>query len=155
MREQILDDTYAHLLLNYFPNEFAFIRRMHHRDRSFTLVEIKQTAINFHIDELSRTSSARTVAGPGAAMATASRIDQCHQCEAFGHYQRDCPGVAKTNGSKRKSKKGKKGRSGDPSPKWCSYHKTNSHRDTQCHKQWELKQLAAPLAELRLSLIHI
>ena len=49
MGEQILDDTYADPLLNSFPKEFAFIRQMHHRDRSFTLEQIKQTAINFHI----------------------------------------------------------------------------------------------------------
>ena len=122
-------------MLNSFPKEFAFIRQMHHRDRSFTLEQIKQTAINFHIDELSRKSSAPTVAGRGAAMAAASRSDQCHQCKAFGHYQRDCPGVAKTSGSKRKPKKGKKSRSGVPSPKWCSYHKTNLHSDSQCHKK--------------------
>ena len=135
MGEQIHDDTYADLLLNSFPKEFAFIRPMHHRDRSFTLEQIKQTAINFHIDELSRKSSAPTVARRGAAMAAASRSDQCHQCKAFGHYQRDCPGVAKTNVSKKKPKTGKKGRSGDPSPRWCSYHKTNSHSDSQCHKK--------------------
>ena len=69
--------------------------------------------------------------------------------QSFGHYQRDWPGVAKTNGSKRRPKKGKKFRSGDPLPKWCSYHKTNSHSDSQCHKKKELKQLAAHLAELR------
>ena len=34
MGEQILDDTYADLLLNSFPKEFAFIRQMNHRDRS-------------------------------------------------------------------------------------------------------------------------
>ena len=108
MGEQILDDTFAGLLLNSFPKEFAFIRQMHHRDRSFTLKKIKQTVINFHIDDLSRTSSAPTVAGRGAAMAAACRSDQCHQCIAFGHYQRDYPRVAKTTGSKRKPKKGKK-----------------------------------------------
>ena len=111
-------------LLNSFPKEFAFIRQMHHRDGSFTLEQIKQTVINFHIDERSRKSSAPTLAGRGAEMAAASRSDQCHQCKAFDHYQRDCPGVAKTNGSERKPKKVKKVRSGDPSPKWCSYHKT-------------------------------
>ena len=130
---------------------------MHHRDRSFIL---EQTAINFHIDELSRTSSAPTVVGRKTAMAAASHNDQCHQCKAFGHYQRDCPWVAMTNGSKRKPKKGKKGRIGDPhpsgvpttndpSPKWCFCHKTNSHSDSQCHKKKELKQLAAHLADLR------
>ena len=37
MGEQILDDTYADLLLNSFPKEFEFIRQMPHKDRSFTL----------------------------------------------------------------------------------------------------------------------
>ena len=122
---------------------------MHQRDRSFTLEKIKQTAINFHIDDLARKSSAPFVAGRGAAMVAASRSDQCHQCKSFCHYKRDCPGVAKTNGSKRKPKNGKKGRSGDPSPKCCFYHKPNSHSDSQCHEKKELKQLAAHLADLR------
>ena len=78
----------------------------------------------------------------------ASGSDQCHQCKAFGHYRSDCPQVTKTNGSESKPKKDKKGRSGDPSPKWCSYHKTNSHGDSQCLKKKELKQLAAHLADL-------
>ena len=64
-------------------------------------------------------------------MAAASRSDQCQQCKAFGHYQRDLPGVSKTNSFKRMLNKGKKRRDGDPSPKWFSYHKTNSHRDLQ------------------------
>ena len=122
---------------------------MHHRDRSFALEKIKQTAINLHIHELPRTSSAPTVARCGAAMAAASRSDQWRKCKAFGHYQRECRGVAKMNGSKRKPKKSKKGRSGDPSPKWCSYPKTRSHSNSHCHKKKELKRLAAHLADLR------
>ena len=149
MAEQILDSTYADLLLNSFAKEFAFIKQMHHRDRSFMLEQIKQTAINFNIDELSRKSSAPTVARRRAAMAAASHSDQDHQCIACGHYQRASPGVTKTNASKRKPKKGKKGRSGDPSPKWCSYHKPNSHSDSQSQKKEELKQLAVHLADLR------
>ena len=54
MGEEILDDTYAELLSNFFPKEFEFIKQMHHQDRSFTLDQIKQTATNFYIDELSR-----------------------------------------------------------------------------------------------------
>ena len=75
MGKPILDDTYADLLLNSFAKEFAFIRQTYRRDRSFTLEKIKQTAINFHIDELSLTSTAPTVAGRGAAMAAVSRSD--------------------------------------------------------------------------------
>ena len=44
MGEEILDDTYADLLLNSFPKEFEFIKQMHHRDRSFTLDQIKQNS---------------------------------------------------------------------------------------------------------------
>ena len=73
MGEEILEDTYADLLLNSFPKEFEFIKQMHHRDRSFTLDQIKQTANSFCIDELSRDSSGPSVAGRGAAMAAASK----------------------------------------------------------------------------------
>ena len=69
MGEVILDDTYADLLLNSFPKEFEFIKIMHHRDRSFTINQFKQTATNFYIDELSRKSSGPSVAGRRAAMA--------------------------------------------------------------------------------------
>ena len=47
MGEEVLDDTYADLLLNPFPKEFELMKQMHHRDRSFTLDQIKQTATNF------------------------------------------------------------------------------------------------------------
>ena len=83
MGEEILDDTYADLLLNSFPKEFEFIKQMHHRDRSFTLDQIKQTATNFYIDELSRKSSGPSVAGRGAAMAAAFNNVQCHRCKAY------------------------------------------------------------------------
>ena len=76
-----------------------------------------------------------TVAGRGAAIVAASGSDQCHQCKAFGHYRSDCPQVTKTNGSESKPKKDKKGRSGDPSPKWCSCHRTNPHSDSPCHRK--------------------
>ena len=80
-------------------------------------------------------------------MAAASNNVQCHRCEAYGRYQSNCPGVAKEQGPKRSKLKGK-GKGGDPSPKWCSYHKINSHNDSVCYKQKELKQLAAYLARL-------
>ena len=42
------------------------------------------------------------VAGRGAAMAaTASNIDQRHQCKAYGHFERDCPQLVKKSRSKR------------------------------------------------------
>ena len=100
MGDDILDDTYADMLFNSFPKEFEFIKQMHHRDRSFTLDEIKPTAPNFYIDELSRKSSGPSVVERGAAMAAASNNVQCHRCKAYGHYQSNCPGVAKAQGPK-------------------------------------------------------
>ena len=64
MGEEIIDDTYADLLLNSFPKEFESIKQMHHRDRSFTLDQIKQTATTFYIDELSRKLSCLLYTSP-------------------------------------------------------------------------------------------
>ena len=44
---------------------------MHHRDCSFNLEEIILTAINFHIDDLSRKSSAPPISGRGTAIVVA------------------------------------------------------------------------------------
>ena len=149
MSEKILDDTYADVLLYSFPKEFEFIGKMHNGERSFNLEQIKQTAINFHIDDLSITSSALPTSGRGAAMAVESSSDQCHHCMASGHFKRDCLKLAQKNRSNRGKTKGKKSKGGDPSPKSCSYYKTTTHSDAQCHKQKELQQLAANLAPLR------
>ena len=54
MVEKILDDTYADVLLNSFPKEFEFKRQMHRTDRSSNFEQIKQTANNFHLDDLFR-----------------------------------------------------------------------------------------------------
>ena len=149
MGEKILDHTYADMMLNSFPKEFDVIEQMHHRDRSFNLEQMKQTAINFYIDDLSRKSSTPPISGRGAAMAAASSSDQCHHCKASGHLRRDCPKLARKHRSNRGKKKDKKSKGGDPLPKWCSYRKTATHSDSQCRKQKELQQLVPNLAILR------
>ena len=102
---------------------------MHHRDRSFNHEQIKQTAINFHIDDLSRKSSTPPISRRRAVMAAVSISDQCHICKASGHFKRDCPKIAQKNRSNRGTKKGKNSKRGDPSPKWYFYHKTATHSD--------------------------
>ena len=57
--------------------------------------------INFHIDDLSRKSSAPPISGRGAVMPAASSSDQYHHCKASGHFKRDCPKLAQKNRSNR------------------------------------------------------
>ena len=61
MGEKILTDTYADMLHKTVSKEFEFIKQMRSRDRSFNLEQIKQTAINFHIDDLRRIPSAPSI----------------------------------------------------------------------------------------------
>ena len=89
--EELIDDRYADVLLRSLPKEYNFITQIKHRDRSFSLEDNKRTAINFHIDELSRKSSHPPIAGRGAALAAASGSDQCHHCQGYGHFRKDCP----------------------------------------------------------------
>ena len=90
----IFDNTYADVLLNSFPKEFEFINLMHHRDCFFNLEQIKQTAINLHIYDRSRKSSAPPISGRAAAMAAASSRDRRHHCKASGHVKHNSPKLA-------------------------------------------------------------
>ena len=105
---EAIPDTCADALLNSFLKGFDFIKQMHHRDRSFHLQQIKQIAINVHIDDLPRKSSTPPISWRGAAMAAASSDDQGHHCKATGHFKRDCPKLAQKSCSNRGKKKGKK-----------------------------------------------
>ena len=106
MEEKILDDTYAEVQLNSFPKGFELMKQILHRDRSFNLEQIKQTATNFHIDDLSRKSSAPPISGFGAAMAAASSSDQGHHSKTSGHFKRDGRKLTQKNRFSRGKKKG-------------------------------------------------
>ena len=83
----------------------------------------------------------------------ASSTDQCHQCKEYGHFQRDCPKQVQKQRPKRGKKhwkKGKKGGGGGGQQKWCSYHNTTSHADSECNKQKELKELKGLAANLAM-----
>ena len=100
MGKEIIEDSYADLLLNSFLKEFELIKRMNHRDRSFTLDQIQQTATKFYIDKLSRKSSGPSVAGRGATMVAASNNVRVIDVKPMGTSS--CPGVAKAQGPKGK-----------------------------------------------------
>ena len=67
MGEKILGDTHAVMPHNTVSKEFEFIKKIRPRDPSFNLEQIKQTAVNFHIDDLCRIPSAPSIFWRGAA----------------------------------------------------------------------------------------
>lgn len=137
MGETMSDEVSFDVVLDVVTdaNEFRCIRDMHYRGSFPSVEHLKRTANNFYIDEQSRKSSASGVSGRGSTIAAASNNDKCHQCKAYGHFKRNYPSlVNKKSRSNHGKKTGKKRDGGDPSPKCCSYHKTNAHNDTECHK---------------------
>lgn len=148
--ETVSDEVYLDIVLKAVTasDEFRFIRDMHYRDSFAGVEHLKRKAVSDFIDVQSRKSSASGVSDHGAAMTVASSNDQRHQCQAYGHFKRDCPALVKKSRSKPGKKKAKKRGGIDPSPRWCSYHETNTHRDAECHKQKEIRGLAAHLALL-------
>ena len=70
--------------------EFKFIREMHCREEFASVDRLQETANRFYVNQQSRNASGPVVSGRGGTMA-ASSSDQCHGCEAYGHFQRDCP----------------------------------------------------------------
>ena len=136
MGEEITDESYEDVILQALPKKYDFVRQTSHRDRSFGLQGIRSTVINMYIDELSRKSSSPSISGRGAAMAAVTGSVQCHHCKGLGYYQHDCP-------KKGKQKPRKKSGGGD---KWCSYHRSKTHSDEECHAQAKLKNQTPPQA---------
>ena len=89
-------------------------------------------------------------------MAAASGSDQCHHCQGYGLFRKDCPKlVQKKRPTKWKKRGPKPGGGSGSSQKWCSYHETASHGDSDCHKQKELKQKELNQLATNLALLNI
>lgn len=134
--EDVSDNVFLDVMLTGLTKapDFKFIREMHYRDEFTTVDKLQSTATRFYIDQRARNASGPVVSGRGAAMA-ASSTDQCNQCKEYEHFQRDCPKrVQKRPTGKKHWKKGKKGGGGGAQQKWCSYHNTTTHADSECNK---------------------
>lgn len=91
--EEVSDDVLLDIILSGLTKapEFKFIKEMHYRDEFTSVDRHQETANRFFVDQQSRNASGPVVSGRGAAMAAASSTVQCHGCQAYGHFQRDCP----------------------------------------------------------------
>ena len=137
-----------------YPGD-ALPKRIYIRNEFTSVNCFQDTANRFFVDQQSRKAAGPAVSGRGAAM-VASSSDQCHRCNEFGHFQRDCLKSAQPSRPTKGKKPGKeRGSRGSGQSKWCSFHRTKSHSKTDCKaqqdkrdkkKQEELRGLAANLA---------
>ena len=147
MGEVIPDERFDDIILHAITTDYDYVRQTRFGERDFGLKEIKSTMRNIFIDSLSRSSTKR-IAGRGVAMHAASGDSgiQCFNCQQHGYRRRDCPQPLrpkpKQQQQNHKKKQWKKA-GGEPSPKWCSLHKTTNHSDTECFKQKATNDKAA------------
>ena len=145
--EEILDDTYADLLLISFPKEFEFIKQMHHRDRSFTSTKSSKQPLIFTL-----TSCRANRRGLPSLDAEQLCPPRPTTFSGIGATLMGTTSPTALVSRRHKAPNGANGRakekvailrpSGDPTTK------TNSHSDSACYKQKKLKQLAAYFASL-------
>ena len=141
--EEVFKEGYLDITLSGLTKapDFKFIREIHYREEFTSVDRLLKKANRFYVDQQSRNASGSVVSGRGSAMA-ASSSDQCHQCKAYGHFQRDCPQQVRKNRPKLGKKKWKNklgGGGGGAQPKWCSCHNTTTDSDAECQKQQELR----------------
>lgn len=137
------------MAVSYHKKDYDYVRKTSFRERDFGLDDIKSTMTNMFIDSLSR-SSTKSVAGRGVAMQVTSDSSgiKCFNGRKDGHLRSGCPEPQRPKPQQQQQKGGKKkhwkkGSGGEPSPKWCSFHKTKTHSDAECLKQKEARDKQA------------
>ena len=127
--EEVSNDVYLDIMLLGLTKDY--------REEFSSVNRIQETTNRFYVDQPPRNESGPVVSGRGAAVSGSSSV-QCHRCKAYGHFQRDCPQQVQKNRLKPGKKKWKNKHGGggaSAQPKWCSYHKTTTHRDAKGQKQ--------------------
>ena len=122
-------------------SELKLIREMHYREEFTSVNRIQETTNHFYVDQPPPNGSGLVVSSQGAAVAASSSV-QCHRCQVYGNFQRNCPQQVQKNRPKPGEKKWKKkrgGGGGSAQPKWCTYHNTTTHSDAECQEQQEVR----------------
>ena len=97
---------------------------MMYRDPSFDVDQMQTTMRHVSLDEQSRNRTKGRIAGRGSVMiaVTSEQDIICYWCKNRGHSKKDCP--------KFKSRTKPAG-----AAKWCSVHRTTTHRNEECYSQ--------------------
>ena len=124
MREHISDRYVKDICVTGFTDNYKDVKMMMYRDPSFDVDQMQTTMRHMFLDEQSRNGTKERIAGRGSVM-TAVTSEQdiiCYWCKNRGHSKKDCP--------KFKSRTKPAG-----AAKWCSVHRTTTHRNEECYSQ--------------------
>ena len=124
MGEHISDRYFKDICVTGFTDNYKDVKMMMYRDPSFDVDQMQTTMRHMFLDEQSRNRTKGLIAGRGSVM-TAVTSEQdiiCYWCKNRGHSKKDCP--------KFKSRTKPAG-----AAKWCSVHRTTTHRNEECYSQ--------------------
>ena len=124
MGEHISDRYFKDICVTGFTDNYKDVKMMMYRDPSFDVDQMQTTMRHMFLDEQSRNGTKGRIAGRGSVM-TAVTSEQdiiCYWCTNRGHSKKDCP--------KFKSRTKPAG-----AAKWCSVHRTTTHRNEECYSQ--------------------
>ena len=124
MGEHISERYFKDICVTGFTDNYKDVKMMMYRDPSFDVDQMQTTMRHMFLDEKSRNGTKGRIAGRGSVM-TAVTSEQdiiCYWCKNRGHSKKDCP--------KFKSRTKPAG-----AAKWCSVHRTTTHRNEECYSQ--------------------
>eukprot|EP00752_Nemacystus_decipiens_P006651 g5979.t1 len=146
MDESVSKHRKMDIIMSGMPAEYDLIRFQAMKDPEFSLEELQLTMRNMHMNGF--TKSTRN--GRGTAM-TAGLIKhdrskvKCHSCGMLGHYKNECTsaGAGRQPSSNKNSNSKFKPRHRDDQggkKKWCSFHNSGTHDDSECYTQKKAAQ---------------
>ena len=148
------DRRYEDIFLLCLPPEYDRIHQTHFEREDCNLENTRWMMSKIYADNLARShsDSSRGIAGRDIAMqATGRDLSKinCYFCNKFDHYKDECADFkAAHHQNRRRRQRHHKQRGGhqpdQPKPggqqqqrgggqMWCSYHKTTTHNDADCH----------------------
>ena len=150
------DRQFEDIILQALPPEYERIRISHLEKPDFGIADIRRMMSAIYAANLARSSSTTGIVRHEAAMSAAEykrRDITCHYCERAGHFKNRYPLRAKyeqhrqqrkqrneqlnqQQGGRRQRGRQRRGKTSRQPPsiggRWCSYHNTTYHSDSDC-----------------------
>ena len=128
MGEHISDRYFKDICVTGFTDNYNDVKMMMYRDPSFDVDQMQTIMRHMFLDEQSRNGTKGRIAGRGSVM-TAVTSEQdiiCYWCKNPGHSKKDFLKF------KSRTKPAE-------AAKWCSVHRTTTHRNEECYSQGAMR----------------